>query len=454
MQLVLIIDDNPDIAKALEISLGLNGIETCYAESPDQGMQLLSRKPVDLVIQDMNFSRDTTSGEEGKELFHRIRDVDPDLPIILLTAWTNLETAVELVRAGAADYLGKPWDEEKMLTAVKNLLELREIQSRHSRIWQERREGRESLAEKFDLCGAIYASEAMQYVIGLATQVASADVPVLITGPNGSGKDVVARIVQANSTRRDKPFVTVNVGALPASLMEAELFGAEAGAYTGANKKREGRFEAADGGTLFLDEIGNLNPEGQVKLLRILQTGEYERLGSSTTRHSDVRIISATNANLPELINQGSFREDLLYRLNLIEIQVPSLAERKEDVLPLTHHFLPANARLSAAAEDALMRHHWPGNVRELQNLLQRAAILAQGKTISPDLLGLRGADVNARDERQPAFDRDEKNQAEIQQVLDACDGNISRAARQLGLSRQALYRRMEKLGNNDKSHG
>jgi DNA-binding NtrC family response regulator len=454
MQLVLIIDDNPDIAKALEISLGLNGIETCYAESPDQGMQLLSRKPVDLVIQDMNFSRDTTSGEEGKELFHRIRDVDPDLPIILLTAWTNLETAVELVRAGAADYLGKPWDEEKMLTAVKNLLELREIQSRHSRIWQERREGRESLAEKFDLCGAIYASEAMQYVIGLATQVASADVPVLITGPNGSGKDVVARIVQANSTRRDKPFVTVNVGALPASLMEAELFGAEAGAYTGANKKREGRFEAADGGTLFLDEIGNLNPEGQVKLLRILQTGEYERLGSSTTRHSDVRIISATNANLPELINQGSFREDLLYRLNLIEIQVPSLAERKEDVLPLTHHFLPANARLSAAAEDALMRHHWPGNVRELQNLLQRAAILAQGKTISPDLLGLRGADVNARDERQPAFDRDEKSQAEIQQVLDACDGNISRAARQLGLSRQALYRRMEKLGNNDKSHG
>jgi len=442
MQLVLIIDDNADIAKALEVSLGLHDIETCHAMSPEEGLDIIRQEPVDLVIQDMNFSRDTTSGEEGRELFHQIRRLDSDLPIILLTAWTDLETAVELVRAGAADYLGKPWDEEKMLTTVQNLLELRDVQNRHNRVMRERRDAHQSLTAKFNLCGAVFASEAMQYVLTLATQVAAADVPVLITGPNGSGKDIVAQVVQANSSRVGKPFVTVNVGALPESLMEAELFGAEAGAYTGANRQREGRFEAADGGTLFLDEIGNLSPEGQMKLLRILQTGEYERLGSSKTRKVNVRIISATNADLPALIRDGEFREDLYYRLNLIEIHVPALAERKQDILPLAHHFLAGSCSLTAQAEDALMRYQWPGNVRELRNLLQRASLLAAGNRITAENLGLKTPGRSVSNE----VSQEELSREKLEQALKDNGGNVSRAARQLGLSRQALYRRLEKF--------
>lgn len=442
MQLVLIIDDNADIAKALEVSLGLHDIDTCHAMSPEEGLAIIRQQPVDLVIQDMNFTRDTTSGDEGRELFHQIRLLDSDLPIILLTAWTDLETAVDLVRAGAADYLGKPWDEEKMLTSVQNLLELRDIQNRHNQIMQERRDARRSLTTKFNLCGAVFASEAMQNVLTLATQVAAADVPVLITGPNGSGKDVVARIVQANSSRSEEPFVTINVGALPESLMEAELFGAEAGAYTGANRQREGRFEAADGGTLFLDEIGNLSPEGQMKLLRILQTGEYERLGSSKTRRVNVRIISATNADLPALIRDGQFREDLYYRLNLIEIHVPALAERKQDILPLAQHFLAGNGSLSSEAEEALMRYQWPGNVRELRNLLQRASLLAGGKKITAEILGLKTPGKSTSRE----LDQEGISREKLEQALKENDGNVSRAARQLGLSRQALYRRLEKF--------
>ncbi len=441
MQRVLIIDDNADVAKALEVALGLHDIGTRYAQSPEQGLDLMRREAVDLVIQDMNFSRDTTSGLEGVELFHRIRELDPDLPIILLTAWTDLETAVQLVRAGAADYLGKPWDDAKLVTAVKNLLELREVQTTHGRMMHERRARRNSLERDNDLCGAIYASDAMHGVFSLAAQVARASVPVLVTGPNGAGKDVVVRVIQANSSRRDKPFITVNVGALPAGLMEAELFGAEAGAYTGAANRREGRFEAADGGTLFLDEIGNLSAEGQMKLLRVLQTGEYERLGSSKSRRVDVRVISATNANLADAIRDRTFREDLYYRLNLIEIKVPPLSERREDILPLFRHFLPAGAYLAAAAEDALLRHDWPGNVRELQNLAQRTAILAPDRKITPEILGLSpGSAQNARGSApEPEAD-------EIRAALASNDGNVSRAARQLGISRQALYRRMEKL--------
>lgn len=440
-QLVLIIDDNPDIAKALEVALGLHEIETCYAEGPEQGLAMVRNQAVDLVIQDMNFTRDTTSGAEGVELFRQLRAYDADLPIILLTAWTDLETAVQLVRDGAADYLGKPWDEDKLLTSVKNLLELREVQTAHGRMVSEQRDLKRSLDEKYDLCGAIYASSAMHQVFSMAVQVAAANVPVLIVGPNGAGKDIVAQVIQKNSQRKDKPFITVNVGALPSNLMEAELFGAEAGAYTGASSRREGRFEAADGGTLFLDEIGNLNPEGQMKLLRILQTGEYERLGSSKTRKVDVRIISATNTNLPQAIEQRHFREDLYYRLNLIEISVPPLASRTEDILPLARHFLPADAKLSVSAKNAMMRHGWPGNVRELQNLARRVAILAPDGKIDAEVLGLNepGSSPAAQKPAEPGLD-------EIERILEENDGNISQAARQLGLSRQALYRRMDKI--------
>ena len=347
MASILIIDDNDAVRTALEVLLALQGHRVLAASSPDEGLRTLAKEQIDLVLQDMNFRKEATSGEEGVALFHAIRERYPTVPIVLLTAWTHLETAVELVKAGAADYVAKPWDDARLLTTIRNLLELRRLSVEQERAARRRADSRAALAQKFDLCGLVFESEAMRDVVTKATHIAAADVPILITGPNGSGKEVLAAIIQANSSVRGGPFIKVNVGALPKDLMEAELFGAEAGAYTGATKVRQGRFEAADGGTLFLDEIGNLSMEGQAKLLRVLQTGEFERLGSSTTRRVKVRVISATNSDLPAAITAGRFREDLYYRLNVIELKVPPLVERKEDILPLAKHFLEDGQKLS-----------------------------------------------------------------------------------------------------------
>jgi DNA-binding NtrC family response regulator len=440
MSFILVIDDNDAVRTALEVLLSLQGHRVVTADSPATGMRALAQTPIDLVIQDMNFKKEDTSGREGVLLFKTIRDRYPQIPIVLLTAWTHLETAVELVKAGAADYLAKPWDDARLLTTIGNLLELRRLSLERERVAKARAESRAALAAKFDLCGIVYESDAMRDLVMKATHVAPADVPVLLTGANGSGKEILAAIVQANSSVRHGPFVKVNVGALPKDLMEAELFGAEAGAYTGATKGRQGRFEAADGGTLFLDEIGNLSLEGQAKLLRVLQTGEYERLGSSATRHVKVRLISATNIDLPAAIAAGRFREDLYYRLNLIELRVPPLCERKEDILPLARHFLPPGQELSPAVQRALLAHSWPGNVRELMNTMKRAALLSGGAEITPETLGLPSAPAGEAPEREP-------DRAEIESALTRARGVIARAARELGLSRQALYRRMEKLG-------
>jgi DNA-binding NtrC family response regulator len=442
MASILIIDDNDAVRTALEVLLSLQGHRVLAASSPDEGLRTLAKEQIDLVLQDMNFRKEATSGEEGVALFHGIRERYPTVPIVLLTAWTHLETAVELVKAGAADYVAKPWDDSRLLTTIRNLLELRRLSVEQERAARRRAESRAALAQKFDLCGLVFESEQMRDVVTKATHIAAADVPVLITGPNGSGKEVLAAIIQANSTVRGGPFIKVNVGALPKDLMEAELFGAEAGAYTGATKVRQGRFEAADGGTLFLDEIGNLSMEGQAKLLRVLQTGEFERLGSSTTRRVKVRVISATNTDLPAAITTGRFREDLYYRLNVIELKVPPLVERKEGILPLARHFLEDEQKLSVPAQRALLAHSWPGNVRELMNTIRRASLLSTGVEISPADLGLVMAPgtLEMVPEREP-------DRAEIEGALARARGVIARAARELGLSRQALYRRMEKLG-------
>jgi DNA-binding NtrC family response regulator len=438
--LVLVIDDSEAVRTALEVLLSLHGARVAGSASPTEGLDVLEREGVDLVIQDMNFHRQATSGEEGVRLFHEIRRRHPDLPIILLTAWTHLESAVELVKAGAADYIAKPWDDARLLTTVRNLLDLRRARAESARLRAQRREARQALAERFDLRGAIYESEAMHTLIAMATQVAHADVPVLITGPNGSGKEVLADIIHANSAVRSGPYLKVNLGALPQELIEAELFGTEAGAFTGA-RPRVGRFEAANGGTLFLDELGNLAPAGQAKLLRVLQTGELERLGSNVTRRTKVRMIAATNTDLRAAIREGRFREDLYYRLNVIELEVPPLARRREDILPLARHFLDGNRELSPEAERALMRHPWPGNVRELQNVIRRASLLSSTPAIGPDALGLpvaEPADLGA----ESALDR-----PTLERALERAGGVVAHAARDLGLSRQALYRRMEKLG-------
>ena len=441
MRTVLVIDDNPAVITALEILFSLRDIRTLRAATPEEGLSVLARERVDLVVQDMNFRADTTSGEEGIALFRAIREQQPDLPVILLTAWTHLETAIELVKAGAADYLGKPWDDRKLLAAVENLLELSESTREVSRLHGERRAQRSALQQRYDLRGIVFASSAMQRLVELACQVARADASVLITGPNGAGKERIAEIIHANSAVKNGPFVIVNCGALPADLIEAELFGAEAGAYTGATKAREGRFETADGGTLLLDEIGNLPASGQMKLLRVLETGQFERLGSSKTRQAKVRVLSATNADLSAMIRAGTFREDLYYRLNVIELALPALAARPDDIVPLAEHFLDGEFTLSNDARATLLAHTWPGNVRELKNAIQRARLLCRDGVIHSADLGLI---VRVSPPRAPV---DEPDRAAVEAALARARGVISQAAADLGLSRQALYRRMEKYG-------
>ena len=403
------------------------------------------------------------------------------MPVLLMTAWSSLEGAVALIKEGASDYIAKPWDNDKLVRTVQNLVNLRALHQENTRLRAQGLRSRRSLAEKYDLRDVIYASPQMHEVVRLAVSIAPSDAPVLITGPNGSGKEKLAEIIQANSRRKAKPFVKVNVGALPENLFEAELFGAEAGAYTGASKLRLGRFESADGGTLFLDELGTLPFAAQSKLLRVLQTGEFERLGSSATRKADVRLISATNLDLQRAIAAGQFREDLFFRLNVIELYVPPLADRPEDILPLAEHFVAAHAaregktglKLGPDAVAALMQHEWPGNVRELQNRLQRAVLVGSGSTIGAADLGIgagsgsrsdqmRRADTRRRTpcttstRRSPGASRamappdaavSDAERGSIEEALIRAGGVVAKAAAEMGLSRQALYRRMERLG-------
>ena len=440
MPTVLVIDDNPAVATALDVLFSLHDVDTLSAETPDEGLALIAGGGIDLVIQDMNFHADTTSGEEGVALFRQIREQYPDMPVILLTAWTHLESAVDLVKAGAADYLAKPWDDDKLLASVNNLLELSTAQGELVSHRASERARRSALANAHDLRGLIYDDVATETLLALALQVARSELPVLITGPNGVGKEKFAEIVHFNSTVKAGPFVAVNCGALPHELIEAELFGAEPGAFTGAgNKPRAGKFDAADGGTLFLDEIGTLPLAGQVKLLRVLETGRFQRLGSNQERSVKVRVVSATNADLSALIAEGRFREDLFYRLNGIELRLPPLAKRPRDILPLARHFLPQGKQFSDAAERALLRHPWPGNVRELRNAVQRAALLS-GTRIEPDALG-----INVPEAVKPPSS--EPDRAVIEAALQRAGGVLAQAAAELGMSRQALYRRLDRYG-------
>ncbi|MFC3268958.1 sigma-54-dependent transcriptional regulator [Vulcaniibacterium thermophilum] len=442
MPTVLVIDDNPAVATALETLFSLHDIDTRAATTPEQGLALLEREAVDLVVQDMNFRADTTSGAEGEALFQAIRARHPDLPVILLTAWTHLESAVELVKAGAADYLAKPWDDRKLMATVNNLLELAQTRAQLARHRAGQARRRRAL-DGFDLRDLVYADPGTEAALTLACQVARSDLPVLITGPNGVGKEKFAEVIHANSQVRQGPFVAVNCGALPGELIEAELFGAEAGAYTGATRAREGKFEAADGGTLFLDEIGTLPLAGQIKLLRVLETGRFQRLGSNRERTVKVRVLSATNADLRAMIAQGQFREDLFYRLNAVEVHVPPLAQRPDDILPLARRFLPPGRSFGDDAERALLAHAWPGNVRELRNTVQRAALLAREETIRAGDLGLpaaRAAAPHGAPEHEP-------DRATIEAALARSGGVLAQAASELGMSRQALYRRLDRLG-------
>jgi DNA-binding NtrC family response regulator len=441
---ILIIDDNKDIAHALQVLFTLNDLQCNLAYSPQEGLALVKQQRFDLVIQDMNFTTDTTSGEEGMQLFNDIRQINPDIPIILITAWTHLETAVELVKSGAADYLAKPWDDDKLLVTVKNLLELNELQSQQRQRAKRKQTQQLQLEQKYNLCAMQFRSDAMLQLLQMATQVAAADVPILITGPNGSGKEKIAQVIQANSSCKDGPFIKVNVGALSQDLLEAELFGAEAGSYTGANKTRIGRFERAHGGTLFLDEIGNLSMQGQAKLLRVLETGEFERIGGSQNIKVSVRIISATNSDIPQAIIDGRFREDLYYRLNVINLKLAPLNERKEDIFPLVDTLLEEHYQLSSQSRDVLLAHDWPGNVRELLNTIKRAQLLCNDGIITEHHLGI---EVKKSLKLSPKEDVTEQD---VISAIKSSGGVISDAAKTLGLSRSALYRRMKKFNIQD----
>ena len=446
---VLIVEDQQPVATAIALALELGGLESVTANEPTAALAILERGGIDLVVQDMNFTPGATSGAEGIELFRTIRQREPELPVLLMTAWASVDTAVQLMKEGAGDYLTKPWDDERLLTSVRNLLRIGSLERENRELHGRQRRQREELARRYDLCGLVYESGAMHEVVSLAVRVASADVPVLITGANGTGKERIAELIHVNSPRRSRPMVSVNVGALPDSLLEAELFGAEPGAFTGAESRRVGRFEAANHGTLLLDEIGNMSPAGQAKLLRVLETGELQRLGSSETLRMDVRVLAATNSDLSEAIEAGRFREDLYFRLNVITIELPSLAGRREDIRPLAEAFVRELAPsrdgilrpLTEAAGEALEAHAWPGNVRELRNVIQRASLVANGPRIEVDDLGLRQA---TRADTVPSVSSE---QAEIEAALRRSGGVVAHAAAELGISRQALYRRMERLG-------
>ena len=418
MARVLVVDDNPDILDALDLLLSLHDYQVVTANDKYSAIAAVSRQRFDAVIQDMNFTHAETSGDEGVSLFHELRAMQPELPIVLITAWIHIENAVELVKAGAADYVQKPWDDQKLLASIEKICAVNNTAN----------------AQASNTKSAlIYKSATMANLVAMAEKVADSDINVLITGANGAGKENLADHIHAHSPLSHAPMIKVNMGALPQELMEAELFGAERGAYTGASETRKGRFETADGGLLFLDEIGNLPLAGQIKLLRVLQTGEFERVGSSVTQKVNVRVISATNADLSLAVKRGEFREDLLYRLNVVELHLPALKERKEDILPLANHFLDNAFELSSAAKNYLLSHDWPGNVRELQNACKRAMVFAEGNMIDV-------ADFNVNAEAKVL---DEK--ARIQAALEKHEGVIKYAAEELGLSRQALYRRIEK---------
>jgi DNA-binding NtrC family response regulator len=454
---VLLVDDQPAVVQALRILCELHDIPCLFATSPDEAVQVASSETLGAVLQDMNFGRNETSGEEGVELFHALHKLQPGVPVLLMTAWASLETAVQLVKEGAADYLEKPWNDEKLVATLRNLIRLRTLELENLELKADRERSRVELATDHDLCGIVYESEIMQRVISLAVNVARSDAPVLITGPSGSGKERLAEIVQANSRRREGPFVRVNVGAIPEELAESELFGAEVGAYTGLQGRRIGHFETAAGGTLFLDEIDSLSPATQVKLLRVLQSGEFQRLGSSQTHRVDVRVISASNAVIEEAVTQGLLREDLLFRLNVVELSIPQLADRREDILPLAEHFLQQHSQredgrgdlsLNDPARQALLSHSWPGNVRELENRIQRAVVVTADGDILADDLGF-GLEITTGSPADLALlgEGDLQEREGLLAVLERADGVVAHAAAELGVSRQALYRKMSRLG-------
>jgi DNA-binding NtrC family response regulator len=445
---VLLADDQPDVLEALRLLLKGEGYHIEMASSPSQVLSAVEREEFDVLLMDLNYAIDTTSGREGLDLLSRIQFLDKDLPVVVMTAWGSIELAVEAIRRGARDFVQKPWDNARLLATIRTQAELGRALRR------ERRLEAENLLFRSDRRQPklIAQSAAMQPILQVIGRVAASDANVLIMGEPGTGKGVVAWALHANSGRASRPMITVNIGGLPEGVFESELFGHVKGAFTDARSERVGRFELAHGGTLFLDEVANISLNQQVKLLRVLETGEFERVGSSRTRRADVRIISATNANLYREVEAGRFRQDLLFRLNTVEMTIPPLRDRREDIPLLAEHFLHQYARkyrrgiegFEPGAVKALLDYDWPGNVRELEHAIERAVLMAEADSI-------RASDLGLRPDKQPGrieeMSLEEVECLLIKKALARFGGNVNKAAEALGLSRSAFYRRLQRYG-------
>jgi DNA-binding NtrC family response regulator len=443
---VLVADDQQDVLEALRILLKSEGFRIETVTSPAGVLRSVEGKDFDAILMDMNYTRDTTSGLEGMDLLSRLRTTDDSLPVIVMTAWGSVEGAVEAMRRGAKDYIEKPWDNARLLATLNTQVELGKALRKSQLL-----EGENRLLRKQGFPELIAESRAMQPVLKMMERIGPSEANVLITGEHGTGKEVVAHWLHAASERSHRPLVAVNVGGLSEGVFESELFGHVKGAYTDAKTDRVGRFELADGGTLFLDEIANVLLKQQATLLRVIETGEVQRVGSSKTRRVNTRILSATNANPQEEVAAGSLREDLLYRLNTVEIRLPPLRERREDVPLLAMHFLRRQAKryrkaiagFTPGATQLMLDHHWAGNVRELEHAVERAILLAQGDQVRGADLGLVAASGSSS--RMEDLTLEEVEKVFIEKALERHEGNVSHAADALGLSRSALYRRLQR---------
>jgi DNA-binding NtrC family response regulator len=451
---LLVADDQRDVLDSLRLLLKGEGYQVETAMSPAGVLAAVKAKDFDCLLMDLNYARDTTSGEEGLDLLDRLQMLDNSLPVVVMTAWGTVEVAVEAMRRGARDFVQKPWENARLIAIISTQVELSRALRRGQRL-----EAENQLLRGSEVPALIAQSAAMRPVLERISRVGPSEANVLITGEHGTGKEVVARSLHALSGRASKPLVAVNAGGLSEHLFESELFGHVKGAFTDARSDRVGRFELADGGTLFLDEIGNLALNQQAKLLRVLETGEFERVGSSKTRRANVRLFSATNASLKQLVSGGRFREDLFFRLNTVEVHLPPLRDRREDIPVLAAHFLGQQAAryhkqvsgFADAALRSLLSHPWPGNVRELDHAVERAVLMTNSSLIGAADLGLEPPTQSSA--RVEDMSLEDVERFLIQKALERFDGNVSQAAAALGLSRGALYRRLERYGLDHGEH-
>ena len=447
MTKILIADDQRDVLEALRILLKGEGYQTEAVTSLSGIFNALEKKDYALLLMDLNYSRDTTSGQEGLSAIPKIQEIDNTLPIVVMTAWATIELAVEAMKSGARDFVTKPWENDRLLTIVRTQLELSAALRRGRRLEAENQVLRGSMPN------LIAEASAMQPVMKMISRIAPSDANVLITGENGTGKSLIARAIHALSPRAPRTMITVNMGGLSETLFESELFGHVKGAFTDAKTDRAGRFELADESTLFMDEIANIPLAQQAKLLRVIETGDFERVGSSKTLHANVRIISATNASLENEVASGRFRQDLLFRLNTIQIALPALRERREDIMPLANNFLRQHGEryrkqitgFDEPARERLLRHPFPGNVRELDHIVERAVLMTQDREIRAADLGLMSGAAEARNLEDMSLE--EVEAFLIKKALARNDGNARKAAEALGLSRSAFYRRLQQYG-------